>query len=92
MSDASSNRTGTVGRRSMTLHIDNATRSRLTAPAVRGFLRIAEQWGLSEAQQLSILGGSVDALTLAAWRQTPPASLGPCQLERMSGGGWSRSE
>ena len=68
----------------MTLELGDATRSRLTAPAVRGFLRIAEQWGLSEAQQLSILGGSVDAGTFADWRQAPPALLGSDQLERLS--------
>lgn len=68
----------------MTLHIDKATRSRLTAPAVSGFLRIAGQWELSEAQQLSIFGGSVDSCTLDTWRQTRPASLGPDQLERLS--------
>ena len=68
----------------MTLHIDNATRSRLTAPAVRAFFRIAEQWGLSEAQQQAILGGSADANTVAGWRDTPPASLALDHLERMS--------
>lgn len=68
----------------MTLEIGDATRSRLAAPAVRGFLRIAEQWGLSEAQQVSILGGSADVLTLAGWRQTTPVTLPAGHLERLS--------
>ncbi len=39
---------------------------------------------LSEVQQLSILGGSVDAYTFANWRQAPPPSLEPDLLKRLS--------
>jgi hypothetical protein len=38
------------------VNIDAATRRRVSAPGLRTFVRIADQWGLSEAERLRVLG------------------------------------
>ena len=64
---------------------DPGTRERLTGAAVRGFLGIAEDWALSEAQQLTLLGASISRPTLQVWKakgaKTP---LNIDQLTRIS--------
>ena len=45
---------------------DPETREQYTAPAVRGFLGVVGDWGLTEAQQLLLLGASISRPTPAA--------------------------
>lgn len=47
-------------------------RARLSASAMKGFLRIADAWGLSEAQKRGLLGG-VASSTFHSWRTSPEA-------------------
>ena len=66
---------------------DARSRERLGAPALRTFAAIAEQWGLSEAQRLSILGlpgRSTYHLWLSKARDKKPVLLPLDVLLRLS--------
>lgn len=64
---------------------DPATRERLSASAVRGFLGLAAQWKLTEAQQLLLLGASIARPTLGVWkREGVKTALNVDQLMRIS--------
>lgn len=62
-----------------------ATRKRLSASAIKGFLHMADKWGLSETQRRGLLGG-VASSTFHAWRTDPGARLSLSQdtLTRIS--------
>jgi hypothetical protein len=64
---------------------DAATRERLSAPAVRGFLKLAEVWKLRVEEQIDLLGGSVSRSTLHNWTRGPiSTTLNVDQLMRIS--------
>jgi hypothetical protein len=52
-------------------------------PAFRTFLRIAEVWGLSPEEQMTLLG-ITSRSTYYKWRNDPPKRLAPDLLERLS--------
>lgn len=56
---------------------------RLSAPALRTFLRIADLWGLSVAEQMTLLGVTARP-TLLKWRKDPNVVLPRETLERIS--------
>ena len=66
-----------------------ATRTRTAAgeslgpPALRTVFRMAERWGLSAEEQMTLLGITSPS-TFYKWRKTPPAKLSPDLLERIS--------
>jgi hypothetical protein len=47
-----------------------AERGRLSASAIKGFLKITEKWGLTEPQSRGLLGG-IASSTFHAWRTRP---------------------
>lgn len=55
----------------------------LVGPAIRAFLRLREQWDLSDAEARKLLG-DVSRTTLHNWRTKPPASLSRDTMERIS--------
>ena len=56
---------------------------RLSAPALRTFLRIVDLWGLSVAEQMTLLGAS-GRPTFLKWRTDPNVVLPRDTLERIS--------
>src|SRR5581483_2734892 len=58
-------------------------RSRLTAPGLRTFFNIAEEWGLNTDQQRTLLGG-ISKSSLHNWKAGLATSLSRDQLERVS--------
>ena len=63
---------------------DPAERGRLSASAIRGFVNIAEKWGLSEAQARDLLGGPASS-TFHSWKKAPDRrKLGQDTLMRIS--------
>ena len=56
---------------------------RLSAPALRTFLRIVDLWGLSVAEQMTLLGVS-GRPTFLKWRTDPNVVLPRDTLERIS--------
>ena len=56
---------------------------RLSGPAIRAFLNLAEAWGLSIEEQRSLLGG-VPKSTFHRWKRDRDALLTVDQLERIS--------
>jgi Protein of unknown function (DUF2384) len=61
----------------------SADRRELSAAGLRTFFRIAEQWGLSAAEQQTLLGVP-SASTFYKWKRDPQVSLPPDTLERLS--------
>ncbi|WP_367198824.1 antitoxin Xre-like helix-turn-helix domain-containing protein [Amorphus sp. 3PC139-8] len=59
------------------------TRRELSAPGLRTFFRIAEEWGLSIDQQMTLLGLTARS-TFFKWKKAAPDSLSPDTLERIS--------
>lgn len=57
--------------------------SRLSAPALRTFLRIADLWELSVAEQMTLLGVT-DRPTFLKWHEDPNVVLPRDTLERIS--------
>jgi hypothetical protein len=53
------------------------------APALRTVFRIAERWGLSAEEQMTLLGITAPS-TFYKWRNSPPRKLSPDLLERVS--------
>lgn len=51
--------------------------------AFRTFFRIADLWGLSPDEQMTLLG-LTSRSTYYKWKNDPPARLGPDLLERLS--------
>ena len=49
---------------------DGRTRERLSASAIKAFLKIAEKWDLTEAQARGLLGG-IASSTFHAWKSDP---------------------
>ena len=47
---------------------DPDMRERLSPGATRGFLGVTGLWGLTEAQQLTLLGASISRPTLGVWK------------------------
>jgi len=47
------------------------------------FFRIADEWNLDSAQQIALLG-LTSRTTFFRWKKTPPASLPPDTIERLS--------
>ena len=62
---------------------DPKTRERLSGPAVRLFLRLAELWGLSVDQRRALLG-DVSRQTYHNWQNGKLGALSRDQLERIS--------
>lgn len=60
-----------------------AERRRLSGPALRTFLRIAELWGLSVEEQMTLLGVTARS-TFFKWKKDPNAVLPKDTLERIS--------
>lgn len=58
-------------------------RKDLTGPALRTFFNIADKWGLSEAEQMSILGLDSRS-TLQSWKRGKVAAISRDALERIS--------
>jgi hypothetical protein len=64
---------------------DPHTRERLSASATRGFLGLSGLWGLTEAQQLTLLGASISRPTLGVWKSGgAKTTLNIDQLMRIS--------
>ena len=64
---------------------NHETRERLTAPAVRAFVRLAKTWELTEAQQLTLLGASLSRVTLNGWKsEGAKTALSIDQMMRIS--------
>lgn len=63
---------------------DPATRERLSGPAIRGFLRLAEVWKLRAEEQIDLLGASVSRGTLHNWARGKGSVLSADQLMRVS--------
>jgi len=59
------------------------TRSALSGPGFRAFLAIADRWGLSVHDQLTLLG-SIPPSTYHLWKSKEPSTLSRDQLERIS--------
>ncbi len=66
-----------------TPHIRSAAREDLGPAALRTVLRIAERWGLSVEQQMSLFGIASPS-TYYKWRKAAPLKLSPDLLERIS--------
>jgi hypothetical protein len=60
-----------------------ADRVRLTAPGLRTFFNIAEEWGLTADQQRTLLGG-ISKSSLHNWKAGNASALSRDQLERVS--------
>jgi Protein of unknown function (DUF2384) len=60
--------------------IDRKTISR---PGLKTFFRICERWGLTNDQQMILLG-ITNPSTFYKWRSSPPETLGKDVLERIS--------
>lgn len=58
-------------------------RKDLTGPALRTFFNIAGNWGLSEAEQMSILGLDSRS-TLQSWKRGKVSAISKDALERIS--------
>ena len=58
-------------------------RRRLSGPALRTFLRIAELWGLSVEEQMTLLGVTARS-TFFKWKKDRNATLPKDTLERIS--------
>jgi len=58
-------------------------RKGLTGPALRTFFNIADKWGLSEAEQMSILGLDSRS-TLQSWKRGKVSAISKDALERIS--------
>ncbi len=64
---------------------DAPTRARLSGPAIRGFLALAEVWKLKTDEEIDLLGGSVSRSTLYNWAQSGQSTvLNADQLMRVS--------
>ncbi|WP_260928076.1 MbcA/ParS/Xre antitoxin family protein [Novosphingobium sp. 9] len=59
------------------------SRKDLTGPALRTFFRIAEAWGLKEAEQMRLLGLDSRS-TLQSWKRGAVSALSKDALERIS--------
>ncbi len=59
------------------------SRKDLTGPALRTFFRVADAWGLSEQEQMSILGLDSRS-TLQSWKRGGVAAIPKDALERIS--------
>ena len=59
------------------------SRKDLTGPALRTFFRIAEAWGLKEAEQMRLLGLD-NRSTFQAWKRGAVASIPKDAIERIS--------
>ena len=57
--------------------------SDVAGPALRTFFNIAALWNLSVEEQLALLGLGARS-TYFKWKQSPPATLAPDTLERLS--------
>jgi hypothetical protein len=63
---------------------DPAERERLSASAIKGFVNIANKWGLSEVQSRELLGGLASS-TFHSWKSKPEGKkLGQDTLMRIS--------
>jgi antitoxin Xre/MbcA/ParS-like protein len=60
-----------------------ADRIRLTAPGLRTFFNIADDWGLTTDQQRTLLGG-ISKSSLHNWKAGHASALSRDQLERVS--------
>lgn len=58
-------------------------RRRLSAPGLKAFFRVAELWGLSNDEQMTLLG-LTSRSTFFNWRRDPEVSLSKDTLERIS--------
>jgi hypothetical protein len=58
-------------------------RRRLSAPGLRAFFRIAGLWGLSNEEQMTLLG-LTSRSTFFNWRRDPEVGLSKDTLERIS--------
>ncbi|PJI40312.1 antitoxin Xre-like helix-turn-helix domain-containing protein [Ferrovibrio sp.] len=58
-------------------------RKGLSGPALRTFFRIAEAWGLSAEQQMTLLGQTTRS-TFFGWKKDPNVTLSKDTLERIS--------
>jgi hypothetical protein len=48
---------------------DAETRNRLSGPAFRGYISLADRWALSTDERIDLLGASVSRNTLANWAE-----------------------
>src|SRR5665213_3746682 len=58
---------GVFAMSAMTVGNDLDTRERLTGNAFRGYVKLAELWGLQTDEQIDLLGASLSRGTLANW-------------------------
>jgi hypothetical protein len=63
---------------------DSETRKRLSGPAIRGFIKLAEVWNLKRDEQSDLLGASVSRSTLNNWEAGDLSTLNADQLMRVS--------
>ena len=64
-------------------HATAHSRKDLTGPALRTFFRIAEAWGLKEAEQMKLLGLD-NRSTFQTWKRGAVAAIPKDALERIS--------
>lgn len=57
-------------------------RQELSGPALKTFFRIAEEWALTDREQMKLLG-LTDSRTLRRWRRDGISRLGRDTLERI---------
>jgi len=62
---------------------DPVLRSQFSQAAVPALLRLAQAWGLTDAQLADLLGG-ISVSTVRRWKRTPPDDLGFDGLTRAS--------
>ena len=60
-----------------------ADRKNLSGPALRAFFKIAELWGLSNDEQMNLLGVTARS-TFFKWKRDPNVTLAKDALERIS--------
>lgn len=69
-----------IERRSL---VTAAADERMVGVAVRAFFGLADQWRLTEGEQMSLLG-DISRGTLYVWKKDPPRRLGIEQLRTLS--------
>ncbi|HBJ72832.1 MAG TPA: DUF2384 domain-containing protein [Actinobacteria bacterium] len=76
--------TGSSGIATSKLGLTDAlTRQKLTSAASPALIRLAHEWGLTDAQLADLLGG-ISVSTVRRWKRTPPEDLGFDGLTRAS--------
>lgn len=73
----------TAARSKSPSHTKTPDRRELTGPALRTFFRIADAWGLKEAEQMKLLGLD-NRSTFQTWKRGSVSAIPKDALERIS--------